>query len=140
MSFDKLRNMLIKHEGIRLKPYWDTEGKLTIGVGRNIESVGITNDEAYLLLNNDIHRVAREVTDAFAWLKSLSAARQDVVMSMVFNMGLTRFKEFERLIGALIVQNYERAADEMLNSKWASQVKVRAVELAFIMRNGTYPF
>lgn len=138
MSFANLRSMLIKYEGIRLKPYKDTVGKLTIGVGRNIEDVGITHEEAMMMLAHDIDRVSNETCSAFTWYRNLNIPRQDVVLNMIFNLGMTRFQTFQKLIAALIVQNYDKAADEMLNSVWASQVGRRAVELAQIMRSGIY--
>jgi lysozyme len=139
MSDDNLRRLLIKHEGIRLKPYLDTVGKSTIGVGRNLTDIGVNELEAMMMLSNDIFRIKREAVDNFAWFKSLDLVRQDVVLSMLFNMGLDHFKTFTKFIDALRIQNYERAASEMLASVWASQVKYRAVELAQMMRSGSYP-
>ena len=138
-NFRNLRNMLIKHEGIRYKPYKDTENFITIGVGRNLDSVGISQEEMYLLLNNDIKRAVNLCSQQFAWLNSITPARQDVVISMVFNMGLNGFLEFEKMIAALVAQDYMKAADEMMKSKWADQVGQRADDLATIMRKGYYP-
>lgn len=127
------------HEGLRLKPYTDTQGKLTIGVGRNLSDVGVSEAEAMLMLNNDIERVQSETIHAFGWYNSIGVIRQDVVLSMVFNLGLTGFQEFKKLIAAVACQDYERAASEMLDSKWAKQVGKRAIDLAYMMRNNTYP-
>lgn len=137
MSDDRLRELLIKHEGLRLKAYKCPAGKISVGVGRNLEDVGISEGEARLMLSNDIERVKKEAAE-FGWFKSLNMARQDVVLSMLFNIGLPRFKGFKKMIEALIAQNYEKASAEMLNSKWASQVGIRAKELAEIMRHGRY--
>jgi lysozyme len=93
----RLREMLIRHEGLRLKPYRDTGNKLTIGIGRNLEEVGITREEALLLLDNDIARVGREVERAFPWFSRLNPARKDVVLNMVFNLGLSRFRRFRKM-------------------------------------------
>jgi len=131
-----ITDLLIKHEGLRLKPYRDTVGKLTIGVGRNLDGVGITREEALYLLHNDIERVRKEVETAFQWYRGLNKARMDVVFSMVFNLGLSRFKRFKKLIRAIGVANWDWAADEMLDSKWAKQVGRRASELARMMRSG----
>lgn len=137
-KFNRLRQMLIRHEGLSLKPYRCPAGRLTIGVGRNIEDVGVTELEAMLMLSNDMARVEKEAIGSFPWFKSLSIARQDVVLNMLFNMGLARFKGFKKMIAALIDGNFNKAADEMLDSKWASQVGIRAKELASMMRSGRY--
>lgn len=139
MSFSNLRAMLIRHEGIRLKAYKDTEGKLSIGVGRNIEELGITQLEALMMLDNDIKRVVNEAADKFDWYKSMNIPRQDVLLSMLFNLGMPKLLEFKAMLSALSFQNYEKAADEMLNSAWANQVGERATELATVMRRGVYP-
>ncbi len=136
-SDDRLREMLIRHEGLRLKPYKCTSGKLTIGCGRNLEDVGITQFEARMLLAEDIDRVYKEAI-SFGWFKSLSMPRQDVILSMLFNLGLSRFQGFKNLIQACVDGNFELASKEMLDSKWAIQVGIRATELAEIMRTGRY--
>ncbi|MGH8660625.1 MAG: glycoside hydrolase family protein [Burkholderiales bacterium] len=128
--------MLIRHEGLRLKPYRDTRDKLTIGVGRNLDDVGITRAEALMLLNNDIATVRNEVERAFQWFSSLNAVRKAVVLDMVFNLGLPKFRQFEKTIAAIKAKNWEKAAREMLDSRWARQVGVRAKELAAMMKRG----
>lgn len=134
----RLHEMLIRHEGLRLKPYRDTKGKLTIGVGRNLDDVGITREEALLLLNNDLARVRREVERAFPWFSSLNPVRKNVVLNMVFNLGLPRFRGFTKTIAAIEAKDWENAAREMLESRWAQQVGRRAHELAAMMKRGKY--
>lgn len=148
MSYSNLRSMLIRYEGNRLKPYLDCCGKpwkqciclikgnLSIGAGRNLDAIGISQDELNLLLANDMSRVVQETSKTFAWYTNLNAARQDVILNMIFNMGLDDFLKFKKLIAALSAQDYAKAADEMLNSVWASQVGKRATELAQVMRTG----
>ena len=123
---------------MRLKPYLDTKKKLTIGVGRNLDDVGITRDEAWALLNNDIARVRREVRRAFPWFSKVNPVRKDVVLNMVFNLGLQRFRGFRKAIAAIKAQDWDEAARQMLDSQWASQVGRRARELAAMMRRGKY--
>ena len=137
-SDDNLRKMLIAHEGLRLKPYRCTQNKLTIGVGRNLEDVGISEFEAMGMLQADIERVNREAVENFAWFKSLNMPRQDVVLSMIFQMGLKKFKGFKKTIEAIRCGNFDKAADEMKDSDWAKQTPVRAEELIKIMRTGRY--
>ncbi|MFQ5540210.1 MAG: glycoside hydrolase family protein [Candidatus Binatia bacterium] len=134
----RLHDMLIRHEGLRLKPYLDTKKKLTIGVGRNLDDVGITRDEAWALLNNDIARVRREVKRAFPWFSKLNPVRKDVVLNMVFNLGLQRFRVFRKAIAAIKAKDWDEAARQMLDSRWARQVGRRARELAAMMRRGKY--
>jgi lysozyme len=131
-----LRDLLIKHEALKLKPYRDTEGVLTIGVGRNLEDVGITREEALAMLDHDISRVWNDCVHEFPWFSDLHETRQNVVASMVFNLGMPRFLKFTKLIAAIEREDYDTASREMLDSRWAHQVKGRAVELAGMMRTG----
>lgn len=128
-----LREQLIRHEGIRLRPYRDTLGWLTIGVGRNLESVGISRDEAMLMLDNDILRVQTEVVKALPWTVSLDRPRCDVLLNMAFNLGTAGLLKFAKMLAAVEAGEYATAAKEMLDSKWATQVGARAEELAAIM-------
>jgi len=133
---NQLKKMLTRHEDLRLKPYHDTVGKLTIGVGRNLDDFGLTREEVLYLLHNDVMRVTQEVKKAFPWWLRLNAVRQNVVLNMVFNLGLSRFLGFKKTIEALEGKNWDTAAKEMLDSKWASQVGNRAKELAKMMKTG----
>ena len=133
---DQLKKMLTRHEDLRLKPYRDTVGKLTIGVGRNLDDFGLTKEEVLFLLHNDVMRVTQEVKRAFPWYLRLNAVRQNVVLNMVFNLGLTRFSRFVETIRAIQGKNWDIAAQEMLDSRWASQVGNRAKELALMMKTG----
>jgi lysozyme len=138
MMADRLKAMLMRHEGVRLRVYTCPAGKLTIGVGRNLEDRGITEDEALLLLDNDVREIRQVCREAFAWYDALTPARRDVVVMMVFNMGLTRFQQFKNMLRAIERKDYVQAAAEMLTSRWATQVGRRAHELAEIMREGEY--
>jgi len=133
-----VKSMLLVDEGLRLKPYRDTVGKLTIGVGRNLDDVGISEDEALYLLENDIQRAIQDATDIFGaeiWL-SLDEIRQAVILDMLFNLGKPRFLTFRKFIQAIKEKNFSKAAFEMLNSRWARQVGRRAERLAYMMRTG----
>jgi len=131
-----LRDALVRDEGIRLKVYRCTAGKLTIGVGRNLDDVGISMEEAMHLLDNDIARVRAEVRHAFPWFQGLDDVRQNVVLNMVFNLGLYRFAQFFQTIKCIESHDYAGAADRMLQSLWAKQVGARAVRLSKQMRDG----
>lgn len=136
---DRLATLLKEDEGLRLKPYRDSVGKLTIGYGRNLEDNGITQWEADVMLANDLGITMQEAYSAFPWFRYLDEVRQDVVLSMLFNMGMPRLTKFKKMLSAIADRNYELAAAEMLNSKWASQVGRRAQKLASMMRSGDYP-
>jgi lysozyme len=130
--------MLIRYEGLRLKPYRDAKRKLTIGVGRNLDDAGITRAEALMLLDNDIATARRDVKRAFPWLPGLDPVRKDVVLNMVFNLGLPRFRRFKKTIASIRAGDWENAAREMLKSRWANQAGKRATELAAMMERGKY--
>lgn len=129
-----IEDQLILHEGLRLKPYRCTENKLTIGVGRNIEERGITATEAMFLLKNDIEAVEKELS-RFDWFTKQDEIRRRVLIDMGF-MGVPRLLGFKKMIQALGADDYEKAAAEMLDSKWSRQVGGRAVRLAKMMRTG----
>lgn len=135
MDRQLLVNQLERHEGLRLKPYRDTVGKLTIGFGRNLEDAGISRSEAAAMLENDIDQVVAELENMPLFL-SLDPVRKVVLANMTYNLGLTRFLGFRKMLAALAERDYEEAARQMLESKWARQVGVRAVELSEIMRTG----
>lgn len=136
MNLNRLKETLIRHEGLKLKPYKCTAGKLTIGVGRNIEDVGITKEEALALLENDIERVVGEIGSRFEWFAGLSDARKEVIVNMVFNLGINGFSKFKNTIDFISTGQYAQAAIEMVESKWADQVGNRAKELSRMMLEG----
>jgi lysozyme len=133
-----LINLLIKHEGMKLKSYKCPAGKLTIGVGRNVEDLGITEEEALYLLRNDINRVNEELRDNFPWFKDLDPVRQDVLINLCFNIGLTKLFGFKKMLAALRDGNYEEAAIQMEDSAWRVQTGRRAHELIEMMKTGFY--
>jgi lysozyme len=136
MDMSKLVEQLIDHEGERLFPYVDTVGKTTIGVGRNLTDVGISREESRFLLANDIKKVVDGLDSALPWWDSLSEARQRVLADMAFNLGLKGLLGFKNTLALIQAGDYDEAADNMLLSKWATQVGRRAQTLAGLMRRG----
>jgi lysozyme len=132
---ESLIDMLIRHEGLRLKPYRCPAGKLTIGVGRNLDDVGISKEEAMRMLSHDIERVQGEMDRHLPWWTMLDVPRQVVLTNMAFNLGIHGLMKFEKFLLAVQQGEYERAAGEMLDSLWAKQVHRRAVELAALMQS-----
>lgn len=131
-----LIDQLIDHEGMELKAYTDTVGKTTIGVGRNLEDVGISEEEAMILLKNDIHRIVEQLNEKLDWWRDLDAARQRALISMGFNLGIYGLLKFKNTLEALKNQQWEEASKEMMDSKWATQVGRRAEMLSQIMLTG----
>jgi len=127
---------LSRDEGVRLAPYKDIVGKLTIGIGRNLDDMGITLDEAQYLLNTDITRTITEAERLWPWLGSLDEPRLRACLNMVFNLGTTKFGTFGKLHAALKAGDWQLAHDEALNSKWATQVGARAERIANVLLNG----
>lgn len=134
---DALRRQLIRHEKLVKRPYYDTAGKLTIGIGRNLTDRGLSEAESLYLCDNDID-VAVHALMAYVWFVDLDPVRQAVLANMMFNLGALRFAGFRRLIDAVAHGQYSLAADEMLDSAWSQQVGDRAVELAAQMRTGAW--
>jgi lysozyme len=130
-----IMEQLIMHEGLKLRPYKCSAGKLTIGIGRNIEDRGITKEEAIYLAKNDIQGVEQALA-LNHWYATLDPIRQKVIIDMAFNMGINGLLKFKKMILAIERRDFVKAADEMLDSLWAEQVGVRAKRLAEMMRNG----
>ncbi len=128
--------VLKSNEGFRSKVYTDTTGNLTIGYGTNLDA-GITEQQATALAATKID-ANRELLLTRPWFSNLSPARQDVIENMTYNMGINEVFQFQMMISALATRDFDRAADDMLQSKWAQQVGQRATKLAEIMRKGTY--
>jgi lysozyme len=151
MDKKKLMNLISDHEGVKFKVYDDGTGQEigagdilighpTIGVGRNIakDGLGISQEESDFLLENDINRVLEEIKN-FP-IDHLNEARKAIIIDMAFNMGITRFNPtmWTKMFTALVNEDYEETAKEMLNSNWARQTKRRSTRLAEMMRTGDW--
>lgn len=141
MPFDRsaLIRQLRLHEGERLKPYRCTAGKLTIGVGRNLDDRGITREESAMLLDSDIRLLEVDLYRALPWASGLDDVRQRVLLDMAFNLGLPGLLQFKRTLEAIRTGQYQQAATMMLDSLWARQVGQRAERLARMMATGATP-
>lgn len=133
----KVQEQLLRHEGLKLKPYRCPAGKLTIGVGRNLEDSGITQKEAFILLENDILHCENELLDELSEVYSgLNDNRKSVLLDMCFNLGISGLLGFKNTLAFIGAGDFERAANGMLASRWAKQVGRRAIELSELMRKG----
>jgi lysozyme len=131
-----LEAQLNLHEGKRKFPYKDTVGKLTIGVGRNLDDRGLSDDEIAYLLANDIKMVKEDLDRALPWWRQMDAVRQRVLADMCFNLGISRLLLFRNTLKAMKEGDYELAASGMRNSLWYKQVGTRAVRLVKMMETG----
>lgn len=155
MDTTVLREQLKRHEGTgpmragRHLPYLDCcgkpwrqcrcldKGRLTIGYGRNIEDVGISADEATLLLEHDIDAVVVDLTTGFTWFASLNAARKAAIANMRFQLGPAGFRGFKATIAALARGDFATATRQILASKYGTvDAPARAAELAHMVETG----
>lgn len=136
---DAMIRQLRLHEGERLKPYRCTAGKLTIGVGRNLEDRGITATESAYLLGNDIDGFYVALQKALPWVAQLDEVRQRVLLDMAFNLGIQGLLTFKNTLATIKAGDYEKAGPMMLDSRWAGQVGKRAERLSTMMVTGTDP-
>lgn len=144
-----LNSMLMQDEGMKLVVYDDANGKAivpgsivlghpSIGIGRALDTDGITTEEAIYLRDNNILK-CRQAAGTFPWFRGLDSVRQDVIVMLIFNMGLGGVCEFKNMLAAMARGDYTQAASELLASRWSAQVKARAVRLADLLRSGQYP-
>ena len=131
---ETLLDMLIRHEGLKLKPYHDSVGKLTIGIGRNLDDVGITKEEAIYMCNNNIKEVTAQLNAALPWFKDQPDVVKNVLIDMGF-MGVGSLLKFTFTLNYIKIKKYKAAAVEMLDSTWARQVGDRAIELSNILKS-----
>ena len=155
----QLIDKLIEHEGMVLNVYQDTLGIDTIGIGRNLKDRGISQEEldhmdiphidliyrdgiteadARYLAENDVQIVEDELLRAHPCVDGLDSVRQLILIDMAFNMGVPRLCKFTLMWNAIHEEKFDIAAKEMLDSRWANQVKLRAVKLANAMHNGAF--
>ncbi len=162
MNYEIFFEQLRIHEGCKLKPYQCSQGYMTIGIGRNLETNslskeeqlalfgesglnpqdvisrletrGITIDEAEYLFTNDVEKVETELCERMK-LDGHSGVRQAVLLNMGFQLGVTGLFNFKNAISAFESQDYEECAKQMLDSLWARQTPKRAEELAGQMRS-----
>ena len=137
----KLIEQLKRHEGVRTHAYQCTANMTTVGVGRNIDEdggLGLSVDEIEFLLKNDIKRCKQELI-TLPWFPEIDSVRQDALINLCFNLGITRLLGFKNALTAMSVGDYEKAAEEFLDSRWAVQVGTRALDVAHMIRTGEYP-
>lgn len=134
----KLETMLELHEGNRKFPYRCTAGKLTIGVGFNLDDVGLLPEEITFILRNRINLVRTRLAAALPWFGTLDEVRQAVLIDMGFNLGVDGLLKFRNTLKFVQNGDYAQAARNMEQSLWYKQVKSRAVRLVKMMESGKW--
>jgi lysozyme len=138
MDMSKLIDILRRHEGVKNTLYKCTSDKWTIGVGRNLEDVGLSEEEIDFLLLNDIIRTKDMMDSYLPWHTDLDEVRQEALINFVFNVGIGTAQKFKNAMTSLEEGDYDSAAEHMLDSAWARQVGDRAIEVTDMIKTGEY--
>jgi lysozyme len=138
MTPEQFENQLIKHEGLVLKMYNCPAGYLTIGVGHNLEALGISEKAARQILQDDLEMFAEQLAEKFPVVKGLDAVRYYTLLNLAFNIGIGGIEKFRKMWAAVESGDYNEAANQMHDSRWRTQVGRRADELIAQMRTGEY--
>ena len=133
----KLKRSLVKHEERRKFPYTDTLGNVTFGIGYNASARGMSDSWIDNQYDLDVQNLYTQFSNDFKWFQELTVDRQIVLIDMAF-MGYEKILKFEKMLACLAQGKYEMAAQEMIDSEWAKQVKSRATDLAEGMKTGIY--
>ncbi len=134
-----LVDLLTLHEGYRQFPYRCTAGKLTIGIGFNLDDTGLYRDEAEAVLTLRMARIGRELAAKLPWLTNLDPVRQAVLLDMAYNLGVPGLLKFKNTLADVQAGRYQTAAAKMMASLWSRQVGRRAERLATMMKTGQWP-
>jgi lysozyme len=138
-SLKSLKDLLVKHEGVRLYPYQDTTGHWTIGIGRNLTDSGLYQNEPYMMLDNDINYFTSKLESILPYFNKLDEVRKIVLVDMCFNLGIKGLLKFKDMLDAIRKKDWERAAKEIIDSLASKQTKNRYAELASMMKTGVFP-
>ena len=135
INMERMREQLILHEGLKLTPYRCTSDKLTIGVGRNLDDRGISEETAMQMLDEDINIVHGELLKLFPSFSDMPEIVQESLVDLAVNMGTPTLMKFKATVAALNSQQWAIAADELLDSRYARQVGQRAQTIADNIRS-----
>ena len=134
MDMVRLRETITRHEGSRLQMYQDSLGIWTIGVGHNIQEKGISPKVMELILDEDLEEAISELKRSVSFFSKMPQQVQEALVNLAFNMGIPRLMQFKKTLAYLRDGNFEAAADELLDSRYAEQVGRRADEVADMIR------
>lgn len=135
---DRLKKILIKHEGMVLYPYKDSKGKTTIGVGRNVtdRDEWISETTALQMLEEDIEVCVFDLLNIFPNFKKYSEGQQIALISIRFQCGSRGFRGFKRMIKAIKAGDWEMAFKEGKDSLWYREFTKRASEVLDLFFEG----
>ncbi len=135
MASEFAKKLIKNHEGLRLKPYRCTAGKLTIGYGRNLDDRGISAHEANELFENDLIDAEIALGNIFGLeIFKESEGRVAALLSMAFNLGEAGLQKFKLMNAAVKRRDWIAAAEEAKKSLWFSQVGARAVKITQLLK------
>ena len=134
MDMERLKRDITRREGLRLHVYDDHLGNPTIGVGRLL-SRGISETTAMQMLEEDIDIVIDELKQNLPWFDDMPEVVQECLCDLGFNLGVPRLLSFKLTLGLLQGHQFEKAAEELLRSRYATQVPNRANEIAELIGN-----
>ena len=128
-------DLVAQHEGFRSKPYNCTEGHLTVGYGKRIDYLVVDKETAKKWLKEELKDIDKRLQHTFDWFSNSPDDVKKVVIDMCYNLGISGFSKFKKTIYLLDTGQYEEASEEMLDSRWARQVKTRALNNSLIIKN-----
>lgn len=136
---------LLRDEGFRAEPYSDTRGFSTVGIGHNLnanplsgEVYPMSYDRAMEVLKQDVTRIWLKLLGDLPWITKLDAVREGVLLNLTFNIGAAGEEAFHHMLSDVQEGNYEKAASDLENSLWYTQVGDRAKRLVLQMRTGMW--
>lgn len=136
----RCRDQLEGDEGFRAHVYVCPAGALTIGYGRNVDpdrgGPGISQNEARVMLGNDIAECAADLANLFTKWDTFTLARQAALINLRFQLGPFRLRGFKKMIAAISAGDWATAAKELQDSQLAKQTPARTTRRAMELRNG----
>ena len=135
MDMSNLKKPIIRHEGKKKKLYKCTADKWTIGVGHNIEDNGLSEAAIQFIFEEDLSTAIAECHRNIIGWENMPGTVQEALVNLVFNMGINRLMQFKKTLGYLRHGEFEEAADELLDSRYARQVPSRAQEVSDMIRS-----
>ena len=137
----KVRRMLEIDEGLKLKPYKCTAGKTTIGIGRNLDDVGISKELAYQMLDEDVAMAQKVCSRLFEeqWTK-WSENRKLGWINLAFNLGYERLSKFKNTLRAARIEDWDAVESGLRDSLWYKQVGKRAERVVEMICGEGFPY
>lgn len=139
MDTKNLEKIIQLHEGYKQKVYKCPAGYLTVGIGRNVQTKGLSIQEALYLLRNDIQE-CQNLLEPYVWYSTLDDIRKGVLIELCFNLGLYGLLKFKKTLVRIANEEWDEAADELCRSKWSQQVgPARRENICYRLKYGQYP-